>query len=379
MRKAKLDSIPKRRKLNRSDIVSLVQKRGGADGLDLTYTDLSNAQLGSSIEPMPPLDGAVFGKYGDVRSGTLAENTLFQRTSLRKTKFTYANLALARFYKSDLQEADLRFVDLTGAIMVEASLVGANLFRTQLIGTNLRGADLRSADIYLAAFSGQTELSKDNFGEYILQENKQEYQAFIERAILPTSLNSIEYHLQDRYLKAAQIYQGLGVHFESNGKHADSVWAYRKERRMRKKWNGQQSITLWKSKQRTESAGMLLNWLGDNIVEALCDYGESVWRVIGWIFILILFVGPLIINFSGGLVWSESSRMAYSNLGGNWQKIIYSYFQHLLYMLDTVTTANFSELRPSNDLVRLESGIMAGIGIFLIGLLGFVAGNRIRH
>jgi hypothetical protein len=48
-------------------------------------------------------------------------------------------------------------------------------------------------------------------------------------------------------------------------------------------------------------------------------------------------------------------------------------------MLDTFTTADFAQLEPANDLVRLISGFLAMIGIFLVGLLGFVVGNRIRR
>ncbi len=365
--------------MDRKDIIALIEQKSDEDELDLSFTDLSNAHLGSSAEQMPSLDGTIFGKYGDVRSGTYAENTLFQRTSLRKAKFTYAVLKGARFYKSDLTEADLRFADLTGAVLVEAVLVRANLFRAKFADTNLRGADLRGSDLYLASFSGQTELSKENIGEYLIQENEQEYKHFLEKAVLPTSLNSIENHLRDRFLKAVHIYQGLRTHFESNGKYNDAVWAFRKERRMRKKWNGQQSINLWKSEHRRASVQEFFNWLSDWIVELLCDYGESAWRVVGWILALILIIGPIIVSIFGGLDWTKTNQARYLSLDSTWRKAIYVYSQYLLHMLDTITTASFSELKPANDLVRLASGIMASAGILLVGLLGFVAGNRIRH
>jgi hypothetical protein len=44
-----------------------------------------------------------------------------------------------------------------------------------------------------------------------------------------------------------------------------------------------------------------------------------------------------------------------------------------------MTTASFSGLQPINDAVKLTSGFFAILGIFLSGLLGFVAGNRIRR
>jgi hypothetical protein len=47
--------------------------------------------------------------------------------------------------------------------------------------------------------------------------------------------------------------------------------------------------------------------------------------------------------------------------------------------MDTFATADFAELGPINDVVRLVSGFMAIVGIFLAGLLSFVACNRIRR
>jgi uncharacterized protein YjbI with pentapeptide repeats len=378
MEKSRMLQTPERRILNRDDVIALIADHEGAKDLDLSYTDLSEAHLGSNLEPMPPLDGAIFGKYGDVRSGTLAENAFFQRTSLRGAKFTGAVLRGARFYRSDLTNADLRFADLTNANLVETCLVGATLFNAQLAGARLTRADLRSADLFQASFSGQPELSKENIGEYLLQENEQEYIDYLQRAIMPTSLQAIEYHLRDRYFKAAQIYQNLRIQFQSNGRSDDAVWAYRKEKRMRKKWNGQQAQNYWKARERMKSVGFGLDWLGDWIVEILCDYGESIWRVMGWILVLLFLVGPVLIDVSGGLVWNEASNRIYYGLDSEWLRFLYSYFQHLLYMLDTITTASFLELRPANDIVRLASGLMAAVGIFLLGLLGFVAGNRIR-
>ena len=147
---------------------------------------------------------------------------------------------------------------------------------------------------------------------------------------------------------------------------------------MRKMWKGQQAKMAWRRKERR----LALTLLGRNaaawFVELLCDYGESVKRVIRWTLALLFFIGPLLVAALGGLSWTGQNRAVYSNLTASWQKYLYSYLQYLLYMLDTLTTANFAELAPSTDAVRVLSGFMSIVGIFLVGLLGFVAGNRIR-
>ena len=48
-------------------------------------------------------------------------------------------------------------------------------------------------------------------------------------------------------------------------------------------------------------------------------------------------------------------------------------------MVDVLATTSFAELEPKTDIVRFTSGMLSMFGIFLLGLLGFVAGNVIRH
>jgi predicted PurR-regulated permease PerM len=148
---------------------------------------------------------------------------------------------------------------------------------------------------------------------------------------------------------------------------------------MKKKWHGTECLMFFQEKKWRKSIGAFLQWLSDWIVELLCDYGESIWRVLGWLLILVFIIGPLSLILAGGLVWNGSNTTTYFALKNELTRFLYSYFQYLLYMLDTITTANFSEMHPINDVTRLLSGIMASIGIFLLGLLGFVAGNRIRN
>jgi len=359
--------------------MELVEERGSADGLDLSYTDLSGGRFGSGDTPMPPLDGAIFGRYGDVMSGATARDALFARASLRRTKWIYADLRRANFYVADLSEADLRFAELNDAIMVGARLIGANLHGSDLSNVVLRDADLRSSDLYLAKLSGRTDLRRANLGERILQEDAKAYADFVRRAVLPDSKNPLEHHLRNRLLKAMRVYEHLRIHFEENGNLDDAVWAYRRERRMRKLWKGQQAGESWNSRRYAQSIQLRASWAGDWLVEHLCDYGESVWRVLLWLLALLFVIGPAIIRLSGGLEWNRGNLGTYFSLETSWQRSLYGYLQYTLYMLDTITTANFSDLRPATDAVRLASGTMAMMGIFLTGLLGFVAGNRIRR
>ena len=367
-----------RQTLNRQGVLNMLAEQGDANGLDLSYTDISWARLGSSQTPMPDLSSVIFGKYGDVRSGVIAEHTMFQRSNLRAARFLYANLRHARFYRTDLTGADLRFSDLSGADLVETKLTGANLFGARLQDANLLNVRLQQADLYRARLSGKTNLRRTSIGKRILQEDSIAYRSFIESAVVPDSQHPLEHHMRDRLLKAKEIYESLRMHFTENGYLDDARWAYLRERRMGKMWKGQQARMAWRGKDRRRAFDLLQKCVVDWFVELLCDYGESVWRVIGWILALLFVIGPISVALLGGLSWTGQNSIVYSELPATWQMYLYSYFQYLLYMLDTLTTASFAELAPNTDAVRVLSGLMSVIGIFLVGLLGFVAGNRIR-
>ena len=116
----------------------------------------------------------------------------------------------------------------------------------------------------------------------------------------------------------------------------------------------------------------------DLVVEYLCDYGESVGRVLFWMALLLFIAGPFTFGLPGLLAWPAENRGAFLNLPSPW-RYAYAYLQQFLYVLDAFTTASFAELQPTTALTRVLSGLTALIGVFLTGLLGFVAGNRIRR
>jgi hypothetical protein len=94
--------------------------------------------------------------------------------------------------------------------------------------------------------------------------------------------------------------------------------------------------------------------------------------------ILLFIVGTFLFSGLGGIVWNDELTREY-HASSSWPKFWLWYRIYLLYTLGTMTTASFSGLQPINDGVKLASGFFAIAGIVLAGLLGFVAGNRIRR
>jgi hypothetical protein len=182
-----------------------------------------------------------------------------------------------------------------------------------------------------------------------------------------------------RYREAKHTYIALKQNFDSLGHYTGASWAYRQERRMEKLG----------ALERSKAAYAAHNWRGfisngskflsDILVEKLCDYGEGIWRVLFWIFAFIFVIGPVLFGVLGEFEWTEGSKAAYANFSYSGQRYVYGYYQFLLYSIDTFSTANFAELTPNSASARLASGCLAMIGVFLVGLLGFVAGRRIRR
>lgn len=306
-------------------------------GLDFSGHDLQGKDLDGIILSYANLQGS------KLREASLVGAWLF-RANLQEADCYKANMSKVNFLEANLTETEF-----WGAKLCGARFTGAVLERTRLLGADLSGAYFRKSRL------NQTEMVASQLGDSIGEE------------------------IDRQYFKAAEAYTLLKANFESLGRYTDAGWAYRKERRMKKMWAKQQAQETWTRHRHWEAIKHGSNWIRDWLVELLCDYGESAWRVIGWLAVLIFIIGPLLITLSGGLEWTGTNRDLYFQLPTTWQRLVYGYFQHLLYTIDTLTTANFSELRPHTDVLRIASGCMALSGIFLVGLLGFVAGNRIRN
>lgn len=297
-------------------------------------------------------------------NGMDLDGIILSYTNLHKVSLRDSSMVGAWLLRADMSEATCTFADLSNANFLEANLAdtefwgaklcGAFFTGTELERTRFLGADLSGAFFNKARLSN-TEMTAEQLGGCIGEEKVK------------------------KYSEAAEAYTLLKANFESLGRYSDAGWAYRKQRRMQKKWANEQAKETWKVGQRKKSVIHRLKWGSDWIVELLCDYGESIWHVIAWILAILFVIGPTLIWVLGGLTWTGSNKEVYFSLPTNWQRLLYGYFQGIFYMLDVFTTADFSELAPRNDAVRITSGLLAMFGVFLVGLLGFVAGNRIRN
>jgi uncharacterized protein YjbI with pentapeptide repeats len=368
------------------------------DHAKLVKAVVSRARLSEAKLENADLQGAVL-QDADLQHADLTKANL-QDALLPGARLQNANLLGANLRGANLQNVALQNADLMGA-----DLQGANLENAELQGTNLHGADLRNTSLGFAILEG-ADLSWTKLqGVDLFNTNIRHLHvsgAWLERTRVRHEQfgGAIGEETKGSYGEAKLGYLILKQNFDDLGDYEAASWAYIKERQMERTMNAPwRADTFYGMNelgdnfyfrngrwQREMHPGLLafyakhtLKWLADCSVELLCEYGESIGRVLFWMAVLLFIVGPALLGLLAGLDWTDSSRKIYFSFPNIEQRWAYAYLQHILYMLDTFTTANFAQLQPANDAARLFSGFMAIMGIFLAGLLGFVAGNRIRR
>jgi uncharacterized protein YjbI with pentapeptide repeats len=366
--------------------------------LDLRDTDLSNMDLrcvkllhcnlsGAKLNSTR-LDGASL--FGCDLSKIDSWVGSFRCSSFRQCYIVNSRFVHGRFEGASFAHSNLENTKLINSYHDRDTW----FFQTRLCRTNLQEAHLEQVNLKEA---------RTLFGVRL-------HRARLEGAELDYSLfgGKIGEELEREFVQAAQTYSAIKANLEAAGQYNQAARAYVKERQMEKDasapWNarrfyGESEIgdeyeysqehnrlvrtklgaKWWNPRTWWFYLRYSTKWISDWIVELLCSYGESIWRVLFWMGATLFVIGPTLISLLGGLDWTGDNMQVYRSLSTPLQRWSYTYFQYVLYMIDAFTTADFAQLKPANDLVRLVSGLMAMIGIFLTGLLGFVAGNRIRY
>src|SRR5262249_37185411 len=100
--------------------------------------------------------------------------------------------------------------------------------------------------------------------------------------------------------RAAQGYLALERNFEDLGDHDAASWAYRRRRRMQKHEALAQARAARSARRWQRALGRYAQYASDQLVEWMCDYGESVPRVLGALAAVYL-AFTLIYALSGGV------------------------------------------------------------------------------
>lgn len=341
-------------------------------GACLQGAKLSQADLRGAMLEDANLEGA-FLRFADLRGATLESANLTRAdlwgANLEGAVLRDANLECAVLTETHLQRADLSGTNLRGAIlekadlsrarldeaeMGEARMKGANLMGAVLAGTAVQGVDLSTCDlthICLAdARLDRTRCSWEQFGGAIGEE-----------------LNKDFFFAGKGYLSLERNFSGLG------DKEAAS-WAYRKRRRMEKRAALASARTAAEKRKGLRALVYFAHFSSDQFVEWLCDYGESVPRLLGaMVFVYLSFMVLYSLTDSVVRVHATPTGVVTMPTHGIADLAVFS-----LLAMTTSGTPSVG-LQPRSEIVYLLTGLQALLGIALTGLLGFVLGNRIRR
>jgi uncharacterized protein YjbI with pentapeptide repeats len=400
----------------REEILKLIEENGGPRGLDLSgrdlqYIDLGKAAVAVELEEFREKNPDERPVWFTLEGGINLEGTSFMEASLQGALLDGAKLQEAFLWEVNLQETNLSRANLEsaflgdanlqGAILWQANLQEANLSKANLQGANLGGANLqgaflsqanlqeailgyanlREADLYGAqlqgVYLGNSHLEKVDFFVAESLEGAYFYNAFLDDTRLKREQlgEEIGEELTGRYHRAKEVYLALKNNFAEIGRYRDESWAYVKERQMGKMMNHPRLARKYHIKELSENPNAwrlgwfyirhAAKWLTDWFVELLCGYGESLSRVLAWMLLVIL----------GFAAYYQVSHAVVTSS----QDAATSLWDHLIFSLGAFTTLQPARLQAARPGVELLTTIQAIIGISLAGLLGFVAGNRVRR
>lgn len=342
----------------------------GADlaGADLSAANLAGADLVGSLLEDADLTGA------SLRFATLAA-AVFDGAKLNRADLWGVKAGGGVFAAADLREAVLEEADLTGADLSGADLRGAVLRKCRLHRADLSGADLRDAVLAGADLSGAT-LRDAKLQDVSLVGCDLTHVHLCDARLDRTRLlreqlaGRVGEEAAREYELARRAYLVLERNFVELGDPDASSWAYRRRRRVTKWESLRQARARWDGGHMVGTAKGLLAFAQDQLVEWVCDYGESVWRALGTL--LVVFAVFLAVYWATGAV---------VRVKGDEREPADRVSEYVLYsMAATTSPGNPPQgLGAADEASYLLTGVHSFAAIFLIGLLGFVAGNRIRR
>ncbi len=347
-------------------------------GADLASARLTRAQLGKADLRGAMLEDADLAgaslRFADLREAVL-EGANLRSADLWSADLREANVSGAKFRAANLREArmagaDLSRTDLRRAVLLKANLSGANLSGADLRGADLGGANLSGADLRDARLEG-LDLSQSQLAGVLLAG------AYLDRTRLRRDQlgDAIGEELAGRFELAGRAYQGLERNFAERGDADASSWAYRRRRRMQKRAAIEAARAAFRNRRWTAAFHEGARFACDQAVEWLCDYGESIPRVLATMAVVYLLFSVLYGITNSVVVVSQAAD------GSTVKQVTRNPLDLAVFSLLAMTTSGSPAvgLEPRTEAVHLLTGLQASLGIALTGLLGFVLGNRVRR
>ena len=313
------------------------------DGATLRFADFTGALLDHA-----EFSGADL--WGARLEGVEATDASFRHTRAAEASFAGADLSGVDFEGADLKKADFRGASLRGANLRGATLTGADLQGCDLTDASLPRVNLTVCNLRHVRIAGAwletTRMGFDQLGGMVGEEAAGDWE------------------------QARQAYLTLERNFRSLGVPEAASLSYRAARRMGRREARRVAGAALQAKRWREALPAATHFLADGFAEWLCDYGESLPRV-GRAYLVALvafaaFYGVTGSLLRGGMGQGRPDRDVVDLLG----------FSFL-----NMATSNTPDIgmRPASHFVYFVTSLQYIVGVVMLGLFGYVLGNRIRR
>jgi hypothetical protein len=343
------------------------------------------AQLSTSVELTGPVARTVPDQGRDRIADVALRERLKRRQGgevldlrgydLRANSFT--GMILENVWFGAGPGSELEPALLAGVSFRDATLVRVNFSDTNLDGVDFRGTTLRRCDFRRAEWRGSIGLEWETFAHprdapALIQETSDlEYAAFL--APVGGHRRQRRNPVYDRRLAASDTYRRLGAIWRGAGR---SDWEERAYVRAKNLERGHYSSSRRRFEQGRRSPGdpyslVLIArraWL--DLARIVCNYGESLWRIVFWAIVLIL---------APATAYALTGAVKISNASGGALHTTNSWAKAVLYSLSRLNPGGSDTVHAGNQLVAFFGAGQAVLALVLLGLFGFVLGNKLRR
>jgi hypothetical protein len=318
--------------------------------IDLRGYGLSGLQLGGRVWRR-----LVFGRNHDSEQAVL-ENVSFERGTLEWCELVGVDLDHVSFEACRISDCDLRYATFRRVRMADVTLERCDLYRANMLhGTELQRARFRlisPPDVY----DGVTGLRWSSFcgseTPAVIAESATEYASFLERTRQERQFDRpLDVALRERLENAAESFRTLSAYWDARGQFEDGGRAYSHSQRLLR-----QSAGPFYSGRPFDP----VRWLGLWTADLVCGFGESLPRIFAALAVVALLPGMLL-----GLLGGASGG---HGLGDD-----------LIFSVAHLTTTQVARIHASSRAVEAIGLVQSIMGIALLGLFGFVLGNKIRR
>lgn len=303
------------------------------------------------------LDNAEFSGadlWGARLEGAEATNASFRKARAAEANFAGADLSGCDFEDADLKKAvfrgaKLRGANLRGAILTGADLEGCDLTEANLPRVNLTVCNLRHVRI-AGAWLETTRMGFEQFGGKVGEE------------------------LTGSWEEARQAYLTLERNFRSLGVPEAASLSYRAARRMGRREARRLAVAAVRARRWRDALPEAAHFIGDAFAEWLCDYGESLARV-GRAYLVVMIAFAVFYGATGSLLHEGTAPAGHAMPP---TRDVFDLLGFSFLNMATSTTPDIG-LKPASHFVYFVTCLQYIVGVVMIGLFGYVLGNRIRR